>query len=1268
MSESTPIANAQSPADYIKLIDASITSESQDLLNFRPTAQAVAETIIKIVDSKGQETSQSKDSRRTQGDGLTIGVYGEWGSGKTSFLKLVEKYLNKQSLTPKDRDRLADKNISEKDKQKIIETGICPIWFEAWKYDRQEDLWAALVQTILNKMSDRGKWYQRVRVKFRIWRASISVRSGMWEIFKKLLPIGIRIILIAGSLYLLFSLGLGIAGPSLGSLLQKNPVLPAISGDIGQILSIILAALLAAVALDPFKLFDLFKGKTGIDFTKFQRKRSFVERITFVDTFTDEFLEIIHLLEPGKKPLIVIIDDLDRCLPENVVPVLEAIKVFLNFEKCVFLLALDRKMVERYVAFKYKDMMSLDEKEYRLLRKGTEFYENYLDKIVQMTFVVPRLDTTAMSTFITKLSSDKDIAQCASIFCVGLSPNPRRIKRTIIAFLLARDLMEKKDKTDVAKKQDEKYSSVLILAKLIVIQYQYPYIYEELIEKQEHWGYLEQYYRDEGGPSALASIGKKDQRLEEVIKDAAKYPKLRDIFREKINDRAAFSDIPLDQLNRLLGTVDEVRPPVDPGVDISARPVVQRNWKIPYSRNPFFIGRSELLKTLHENFTKANKQRQVISGLGGIGKTQIALEYAYLYRYEYESVLWANAADRDALRSDFVIMADWLHLPGRDTQNQDLIVDAVKRWLSNNTNWLLILDNADDLTMVNDFLPLSDAGYILLTTRTQAVGEANSIEVKKLDKDEGVLLLLRRAKVLAADALLSEAQEEERTQAEKIVEAMDGLPLALDQAGAYIEGRCSLSEYLNHYQNRGIDLLRRRGSLLTSHPEPVATTWSVSFHEVEQANPAAAHLLRLCAFLDPDTIPEELITSGAPDLGPILGPVAADHLRLDDAIEELQRYSLLQFNRVTKSLSIHRLVQVILKEDMKVILKEDRKVGMRARWAERAVRVVDRAFPEDVKVTTWERCQLYLPQALAGADLIEEYKFTFLEAAGLLYRTGGYLFDRSQLAGAESLYQRALAIREKQLGPEHPDVAQSLNSLALLYHFQDKYKEAEPLYQRALAIRKKRLGLKHPDVATSYDGLAGLYQEQGEYKNAELLYKKALAIREKVLGLEHPDVATSYDHLAGLYQEQGNYSDAEPLYQRALTIREKQLDPEHRDVANTYNNLAILYEAQGKYPQAEQLYKLALEIWEDQLGRKHRTVAICLNNLAQFYQKKNDYSRAEDYYKQALEVYKEISGSEDPDVAKVRKSYAEMLLLRKVNRNDEATRAFWSTRNQKDNG
>jgi hypothetical protein len=369
------------------------------------------------------------------------------------------------------------------------------------------------------------------------------------------------------------------------------------------------------------------------------------------------------------------------------------------------------------------------------------------------------------------------------------------------------------------------------------------------------------------------------------------------------------------------------------------QPPAPQIWNVPYRRNFFFTGRETLLTDLHTRLSTSKAaaltQAQAISGLGGIGKTQTAVEYAYRYQAEYQAVLWAGASTPLSLLTDFVKLAAVLNLPEQDAQDQQRTVAAVKRWLETQTAWLLILDNVDDVPMAANFLPLRGNGHVLLTTRAQTIGPlGQSIEVGKMDTHEGLLLLLRRAGMLSAGASLETIAEAERTTAEAIVQAFDGLPLALDQAGAYIEEtECSVSDYLNGYHQRQVELLERRGQTGGEYPETVATTWSLSFERVEQLSPMAADLLRACAFIPPDAIPEELFVKGASELGPGIKPLTTDATRLNDAIDVLRRYSLVKRDRQKRMLTIHRLVQVVLKERMNDQTQRQ--------WKERTLRAIN---------------------------------------------------------------------------------------------------------------------------------------------------------------------------------------------------------------------------------------------------------------------------------------------------------------------------------------
>jgi len=675
---------------------------------------------------------------------------------------------------------------------------------------------------------------------------------------------------------------------------------------------------------------------------------------------------------------------------------------------------------------------------------------------------------------------------------------------------------------------------------------------------------------------------------------------------------------------------------------VTAGPITASQWifNLPFTRNRFFTGRDDVLESLRKSFGEGEAV-QALNGIGGVGKTQTAVEYAYRHQLDYEVVLWGKANSHESLVSDFAGMANTLKLPERDAQDHGAAVAATIRWFENHGDWLLILDNADDLVMAREFIPSNKSGHVLLTTRAQNVGDiAAQNTVRKMEPQDGALFLLRKTGKLKKDEPLESAPSELRNQAEALSIELDGHSLSLDQAAAFIaDTQSSVEEYLSLYGRERMKSLSHRGKHTQDHPS-VAITFSLAFNKVEEADPAAADLLRICAFLEADSIPEEIFSEGAGELGDALEAIAETPLSLTDTIREAGRLSLLERNPKTKTMSLHRLAQEVLRDEM----GDD----ARRMWAERAVRAVNAVFP-DVEYARWPSCQQLIPHAQSLVAFIDEYGFEFQQAVRMMSQAGYYLQQRAQYVEAEPLHKRALAIYEKALGAEHPYIAASLNNLAELYYSQGRYEEAEPLLKRALAIYEKALGAEHPDTATSLNNLATLYDSQGRYEEAEPLLKRALAIYEKALGAKHPYTAASLNNLATLYYSQGRHGKAEPLYKRALAIYEKGLGAEHPDTATRLNNLAELYYSQGRYGKAEPLLKRALVICERALGAEHPYIAASLNNLATLYDSQGRYEEAAPLYKRALAVCEKALGAEHPDTATTLENYAD--LLRAMNRN-----------------
>jgi tetratricopeptide (TPR) repeat protein/transcriptional regulator with XRE-family HTH domain len=665
-------------------------------------------------------------------------------------------------------------------------------------------------------------------------------------------------------------------------------------------------------------------------------------------------------------------------------------------------------------------------------------------------------------------------------------------------------------------------------------------------------------------------------------------------------------------------------------------------WNVPFRRNLFFTGREAVLTELYatSNGGSLAVLTHAITGLGGIGKTQTALEYAFRFRDSYETVLWLRAT-REHFAPDLSSVADLLNLPAAKKQSQDqrLVVRAITRWLCGHSRWLLVLDNLEEDVDVGELLSAAGTGRILITTRVKALADlAHDIELTDMVPEEGALLLLRRAHFIPLGAPLDAATPADREMALKLCREMGGLPLALDLAGAYIrEAAYTLARYQEEYRVRRSELLRWRTKqkrTYTDYSESVATTWSLSFQRIKDQFPASIELLRFCAFLSPDTIAENIILSGATVLGSFLQPLASNTELLNQTLAPLLNYSLIRRNAADKLLSIHRLVQVVIQDNLS---KKDR-----LKWSRRTVQAVSIVM-ETLGHHTPQSDAIYIPHVRVGVTLVKRWNLMSYEASSILHHAGRYLQQHSFYKQAKPLISKALAMRKSLLGPDHPEVADELANLAVLYDRLGQYDRAGSLYQRALAICERSLEPDHPQLAVSLTNLAHWYMEQASWADAEELCRRALSIQEKKMGPDHPQVANSLTTLANIYRRQQKQAEAEPLFQQALAIREKAYEPESIEVAASLTNLAANYADLKKDGEAEPLAQRAKAIFEKILEPGHPYVAADLTILAQIREHQGKSDLAERLYRRAVAIYEQHQLVDHPDTASAIAALAALL-------------------------
>jgi hypothetical protein len=386
-------------------------------------------------------------------------------------------------------------------------------------------------------------------------------------------------------------------------------------------------------------------------------------------------------------------------------------------------------------------------------------------------------------------------------------------------------------------------------------------------------------------------------------------------------------------------------------------------WNIP-QRNDFFTGRQDILETLTStldtNGVSAITQTQVVSGLGGIGKTQTAIEYACRYRDKYNAAFWVVADTEESIYSGFVAIAEILDLPEKAAQDQKEIVSAVKRWCQENGGWLLILDNVDDQNMAHRFIPQGAGGHVIITSRKWAfdkIGITDPVVLDEMKPNEAEVFFINRTAREGIDG-------DELQAVKELAKELGYLPLALEQAGAYIFKKQSwFRNYIEKYRKIGVGvkLLEREKPVTGDYPLSVLTTWEMNFKTVEELSPASADILRVCAFYNSDAIPLEIFSKGAAELGDNISKVlSGDQLEMDEVLKPIADYSLIQRNIYAKTFNIHRLVQSVVRYRINDEAEQ---------WAQRAVMALDAANPygnSDYK--QWKRCIKHVDSLKATID------------------------------------------------------------------------------------------------------------------------------------------------------------------------------------------------------------------------------------------------------------------------------------------------------------
>jgi tetratricopeptide (TPR) repeat protein len=666
-----------------------------------------------------------------------------------------------------------------------------------------------------------------------------------------------------------------------------------------------------------------------------------------------------------------------------------------------------------------------------------------------------------------------------------------------------------------------------------------------------------------------------------------------------------------------------------------------------------YVERKGLLEKISGELQKSRNASSpvmfVLLGMGGCGKSQLALEYCHQAEHNrtYSAMFWIDATSPITTQQGFTAAAQAMSKPNfsvsDDEGNLQFVRNTLNSWYG---KWLLVFDNYDDPKAFNnkdlkEYLPQRGQGSILITSRHEAAKSLGChIDISAMSDGEALELLFRRSQVDQNEPNLQEGQN--------ITKRLGYHALAIDQAGAYILARnLDIKLYLTHYNSRRERVLSEAPELwdykrkLKDSPEAatkltVFTTWELSFDLITGDNAARKdkkHILTLIAFFDGRHLSDVLFESYALENSDWMTSCRKDHewdkFDFQDILKELRNLSLLQSLQITEegaSFSLHPLIQDWIK--LRASIKS------RQSYAKEAILILGVSLGyKDVQNMPFEIRQATLVHI--EAVLINEQEYldrdhrpTDIRFLDSLHEISFFLNLQGRYRMAEELGRVVLEQRKLLLGDEHHNTLLSMNNLALLLEFQGKYDEAEPIYRQTLALREKVLGKEHPNTLTSMNNLAGLLDSQGKYDEAEPIYRQTLALSEKVLGKEHPDTLSSMNNLAGLLDSQGKYDEAKSMYCQALAGKEKVLGQEHPSTLRSMFNLADLLEQQNSLEEAEALFRRELRGCEIVYGVSHSETTSSLKRLAALLEKMGKSGVAE-AIQQRLAGIDEDSENED---------------------------------------
>jgi tetratricopeptide (TPR) repeat protein len=629
--------------------------------------------------------------------------------------------------------------------------------------------------------------------------------------------------------------------------------------------------------------------------------------------------------------------------------------------------------------------------------------------------------------------------------------------------------------------------------------------------------------------------------------------------------------------------------------------------------------------------------RLVISGLPGMGKTELASQFVQRARgRDYKGIFWLNVDTETSFQSGVREMARVLTV-GKDESKFSDVARSVMNELNKQDNWLMVFDNLDQVDVIKGFLPEKRGSrHVLITTRYRQAHlqlSAAQIHLEGMSETEAVELLLAASQQREVERGLNSA-------ASLLVNEVGLLPLAIIQAAAYLqETQDELSSYIEIYKASKADIWDWSPTQDTSYVS-VATVMSIAFQKFQHLG-ATVRLFCLICFLDPENVPDLLWTDDTRFRDETLRQVFAKKAYLNKALQPLLAYGLVQRDPQTRGLSIHRLVQSVMREILDgsltgvgVVLTDLCQSEKSPNyWIERIIEILNIGYyslegtKKNIPVSNTLN-----PHVSISIEYCDKYSVVTEDLGELLFKAAQLARSRGDHRTECKLFERCVRTKEAVFGIGHINSAIPINNLGVAYHELGKQGQSIIQFTKALTIQEKEHGKGHINTAITLGNFGLPYQALGRYGDAIEHYRRMLEIQEREYGKDHPKTAETFRFLGTLYGDQHKFDQSLTYCLRALRILEREYGPDNYTVGFNAGFVGLAYFRLNQVDEATVYYKQALRIIEETQGTGHPAVAWYLQDLARCAVKKKDHQSARALLSRAVKILEDHYGDQ-PEIS-----------------------------------